>query len=101
MEREGRSTYWQLRRDVQVDFADLVRRASRGYGPRAIRMRVCERAVRLRYTGTTGVVVTLVCGYNEQCVLLGDAVAGEAIEEGRKGIVIGFELRPVVSFAGP
>src|SRR2546428_1696434 len=101
MEREGRTACSQLRRDVQVHLADLVRGASRRRGPRAICVRVRERAIRLRDAGAAGIVVSLVSGDNEEGVALVDAVIGETLEEGGKGVVVRLELRLVVGFPRP
>src|SRR5207244_11242539 len=101
MEREGRTACWQFRRDVQVHLADLVRGASRRRGPRAICVRVRERAIRLRDAGAAGIVVTLVSGDNEERVALIDTVVGETLEEGGKGVVVHLELRFVVCFSRP
>src|SRR5207244_11923432 len=101
MEREGRTACWQFRRDVQVHLADLVRGASRRRCPRAICVRVRERAIRLRDAGAAGIVVTLVSGDNEERVALIDPVVGETIEEGGNGVVVRLELRFVVGVPRP
>src|SRR5437660_11847514 len=101
MKREGRTTWRQVRRDVQVDLADLVRGARRGRGPRAVRVRIGQRTMRLRNTGAAGIVVTLVSGHNEERVVFGDAVVGETLEEVGKGVVVRRELRLVIGFPRP
>src|SRR5207245_10413019 len=65
------------------------------------RVRVGKRPVGLRDSATTGVVVTLVCRHDEECVVLGDAIVGQTVEEGGERVVIGLELRLIVGLPWP
>src|SRR5437868_10993350 len=98
---EARSRGWKLWLDVEVDLADLVRRAGRRRGPGAIRMRVRVGAIGLKDARPTGVVITLIRGHHEERVALVDAVVREAGEEGGKGIVVSLELCLRIGLARP
>ena len=84
------------RLDVQVDLADLVRRTCRRRRPRAVRVRVRERTVRLRGSDAPRVLVALVDGDHEERVALVDAVRLQPGEVRREGVVVRLELRLVV-----
>src|SRR5207249_1526099 len=101
VDRKARGPGRELRLDVEVDLADLVRGAGRGRCPGAVRVRPGEGAIRLPYPVTAGEVVALVRGELEQRVRLVDAVRSEAGEERAEGFVVVVQLLHVVSFAGP
>src|SRR5205807_707839 len=42
-----------------------------------------------------------VCRHDEECVVLGDAIVGQTVEEGGERVVIGLELRLIVGLPWP
>ena len=64
-----------------------------------VRVRVRQRAVRLRDADAAGVLVALVDGDHEERVALVDAVGLQPVEERCEGVVIGLQLRLVVRLA--
>ena len=101
VDRKARGPGRELRLDVEVDLADLVRGAGRGRCPGAVRVRPGEGAIRLPYPVSSGEVVALVRGELEQRVRLVDAVRSEAGEKRAEGFVVVVQLLHVVGFAGP
>ena len=98
MHDEAGRTHRQLRLDVEVDLADLVRRTGRRRRPRTVRVRVRERAVRLRDPHATCELVALVDGDHEERVALVDPVRLQPREVRREGVVVRLQLRLVVRF---
>src|SRR5207248_1114107 len=83
VDRERRLATRKQRGEVRVDLADLVRRARRH--DVEIAVRVSPVAV---VRDAAGEVVVLVCGDDEQRVVLVDPVLLQTLEEGPESVVV-------------